>query len=144
MCTITFQCDSTSPLANWLFAGATTTLDWLSIRSGVGTTLDWSSIRYSLNAGPNNFRSLSEEKQRANKPAAAWKRWSADIMSAKERVLRPKVQLYPVAWSMRMRAYQYPPTETQSSNMMSMWTASRQWYLVQLEKPPHLAFGMVA
>ena len=91
MCTITFQCDSMSPLANWRFAGAMTALDWLSIRSGVGTTLDWPSIRYSLTDGPNNFRSQSEEKQRANKPAAARKRWSADIMSAEERVLRPKV-----------------------------------------------------
>jgi hypothetical protein len=55
-----FSMQSTSPLADWRFAGVATTLDWLLIRSEAGTTLDWLSIRYLLAAKPKNFRSQSE------------------------------------------------------------------------------------
>jgi hypothetical protein len=58
--TITFQYNSMSPLADWCFAGAATTLDWQSIRSGAATTLDWPLIRYLLTTEPNNLRLQSK------------------------------------------------------------------------------------
>ena len=56
-------------------------------------TFELASMRYLLSVEPNNLQSQSQLKVRASLPADAQKRRSAEMISDKERVLRPNVQL---------------------------------------------------
>ncbi len=131
MCTIIFQCDSTSPFADWQPAGLATIDEALSCKKD-------------LILLPNNFSLQSHQNWQAMFPASAQKARNVAQISLLCRDLRPKHQLYCVAQSPKINAYLNTPMERQSPNAILRCTTSRNLAGVWSIGFPREALGIVA
>ncbi len=131
MCTIIFQCDSTSPFADWWPAGLAAIDEALLCKKD-------------LILLPNNFLSQSHQNWWAMSPASAQKARNAARISSLCRDLRPQHQLYCIAWSTKINTYLNPSMERQLPNAILRCTTSRNSAGVRSIGFPREALGIVA
>ncbi len=131
MCAIIFQCDFTSPFADWRPTGLAANDEALLCKKD-------------LILLPNNFLSQSHQNWQAMFPASAQKARNAARISSLCQNLRPKHHLYCVAWSTKINAYLNPLMERQLPNAISRCTTSRNLAGVWSVGFPMEALGIVA